>query len=93
MTLIGSLYTKGTRAHTHRGLIREWRWEPKGSSLEYIYLPSLVTYRFGHLESLLVEDKAVRQYDLVLGEREVVIVVPVVVVVIVMVRVHPVVCG
>jgi len=29
-------YTKGTRAHTHRELIREWLWEPKGSSLEYI---------------------------------------------------------
>jgi len=28
--------TKGTRAHTHRELIRTWRWEPKGSSLEYI---------------------------------------------------------
>jgi len=24
--------TKGTRAHTHRELIREWLWEPKGSS-------------------------------------------------------------
>jgi len=23
------------RAHTHRDLIREWRWESKGSSLEY----------------------------------------------------------
>jgi len=30
------LYTKGTRAHTHRELICEWPWEPKGSSLEYI---------------------------------------------------------
>jgi len=30
------LYTKGARAHTHRELIREWLWEPKGSSLEYI---------------------------------------------------------
>jgi len=29
-------YTKGTRAHTHRELIREWLWEPKGSSLDYI---------------------------------------------------------
>jgi len=29
-------YTKGTRAHTHREVIREWLWEPKGSSLEYI---------------------------------------------------------
>jgi len=28
--------TKGTRAHTHRELIRKWFWEPKGSSLEYI---------------------------------------------------------
>jgi len=27
---------KGVRAPTHRELIREWRWEPKGSSLEYI---------------------------------------------------------
>jgi len=31
-------YTKGTRAHTHRELIREWLGEPKGSSLEYIGL-------------------------------------------------------
>jgi len=30
------LYTKGTRAHTHRKLIREWLWELKGSSLNYI---------------------------------------------------------
>ena len=30
-----SLYTKGTRAHTHRELIREWLWKPKESSLEY----------------------------------------------------------
>ena len=29
--------TKGTRAHTHRELIREWLWEPKGSSLEYTH--------------------------------------------------------
>jgi len=28
--------TKGTRAHTHRELIRKWHWEPKGSSLECI---------------------------------------------------------
>jgi len=28
--------TKGSRAHTHKELIREWLWEPKGSSLEYI---------------------------------------------------------
>jgi len=28
--------TTGTRAHTHRELIRKWLWEPKGSSLEYI---------------------------------------------------------
>jgi len=27
------LYTKSTRAHTHRELIREWLWDPKGSSL------------------------------------------------------------
>jgi len=27
-------YTKSTRAHTHKELIREWLWEPKGSSLE-----------------------------------------------------------
>ena len=32
--------TKGTRAHTHRELIRKWLWEPKGSSLEYTqYIP------------------------------------------------------
>jgi len=30
------LYIKGTRAHTHRELIREWLWGPKGSSLEFI---------------------------------------------------------
>jgi len=30
------VYTKGTRAHTHRELIREWLWEPKRSSIEYI---------------------------------------------------------
>ena len=30
--------TKGTRAHTHRELIRKWLWEPKESSLEYIYM-------------------------------------------------------
>ena len=28
--------TKGTRAHTHRELIRKWLWEPKGSSPDYI---------------------------------------------------------
>ena len=28
--------TKGTRAHTHRELIRTWLWEPRGSSLDYI---------------------------------------------------------
>ena len=27
--------TKGTRAHTHRELIRKWLWEPKGSSLHH----------------------------------------------------------
>jgi len=31
-----SVYTKSTRAHTHRELIREWRSESKGSSLGYI---------------------------------------------------------
>ena len=31
-----SSYTKGTRAHTHRELIREWLRESKGSSLDYI---------------------------------------------------------
>jgi len=31
-----ALYTKGTRAHTHRELIREWLWKLKGRSLEYI---------------------------------------------------------
>ena len=30
------LYTKGTRARTHRELIREWLREPKESSLEHI---------------------------------------------------------
>jgi len=30
--------TKGTRAHTHRELIRKWLWEPKGSSLEYVQM-------------------------------------------------------
>ena len=33
---IDGLYTKRTRAHTHRELIRKWRWASKGSSLEYI---------------------------------------------------------
>jgi len=33
---IDGLYTKGTRAHTHRELVREWLWEPKGSFLECI---------------------------------------------------------
>jgi len=32
------LYTKGTRAHMPRELIREWLWEPKGSSFEYIWV-------------------------------------------------------
>jgi len=32
-TFIDRSYTKGARAHTHRELIREWLWEPKGSSL------------------------------------------------------------
>ena len=32
------IYTKSTRAHTHRELIREWRWEPTRSSLGYIYV-------------------------------------------------------
>jgi len=27
-------HTKGTRAHTHRELIRVWLWEPTGSSLK-----------------------------------------------------------
>ena len=30
------LYTKRTRAHAPRELIREWLWEPKGSSFESI---------------------------------------------------------
>jgi len=29
--------TKGTRAHTHRELIREWLWKLKGSSSEAHY--------------------------------------------------------
>jgi len=33
---IDGLHTKGTPACTHRELIREWLWEPKGSSLEHI---------------------------------------------------------
>jgi len=37
--IMDGLYTKGTRAHTQKELIREWLWEPKGSSLEYIYVP------------------------------------------------------
>jgi len=36
------LCTKGTRALTHRELIRDWLWEPKGSSLEYIYIHSYI---------------------------------------------------
>ena len=30
------LYTKGTRAHTHRELIREWLWETTDNSRGYI---------------------------------------------------------
>jgi len=30
------LYTEEIHVHTHRELIREWLWEPKGSCLEYI---------------------------------------------------------
>jgi len=32
------MFTDGyiLKEHTHRELIREWLWEPKGSSLEYI---------------------------------------------------------
>jgi len=33
---IDGSYTKGTRAHTHRELIREWLWKPKGSSSHYL---------------------------------------------------------
>ena len=36
LVFIDGSYTKGTRAHTHKEMIREWLWEPKGSSLEYI---------------------------------------------------------
>jgi len=32
VTFTDGLYTKGTRAHTHRKLIRKWLWEPKGSN-------------------------------------------------------------
>jgi len=35
-TFTEGAYTKSKRAHTHRELIRELLWEPKGSSLEYI---------------------------------------------------------
>jgi len=31
-------FTKGTRAHTRRELIREWLWEPKESSRVYIWM-------------------------------------------------------
>ena len=34
--IMDGLYTKGTRAHTQKELIREWLWEPKGSSPGYI---------------------------------------------------------
>jgi len=33
-----SSYTKGTRAEKHRELIREWLWEPKVGSFEYIWV-------------------------------------------------------
>jgi len=33
--------TKGTRAHTHRELIRKWLWEPKRSSLEHSHGESI----------------------------------------------------
>jgi len=36
LAFIDGSYTKGTQARTQRELIREWLWEPKGSSLEYI---------------------------------------------------------
>jgi len=35
LNVLQTVYTKGTRAHTHRELIREWLWEPKGNSLVY----------------------------------------------------------
>jgi len=35
-TTIDGSYTKETRAHTHRKLIRIWLREPKGGSLESI---------------------------------------------------------
>ena len=34
----GLYNTEGTRAHTHRELVREWLWGPTGSSLEYIWV-------------------------------------------------------
>ena len=30
------VYSKGTRAHTHRELSREWLWGAEGRSLEYV---------------------------------------------------------
>jgi len=39
---------RGKRAHTHRELIREWLWEPKGSSLKNIVTPpSVVKFLWG----------------------------------------------
>jgi len=35
MRVTDGSYTK-EQAHTHKELIREWLWEPTGSSLEYI---------------------------------------------------------
>jgi len=38
-TFTDGSYTKGTRAHTHRELIREWLWEPR--EIPGIYLGAL----------------------------------------------------
>jgi len=59
------LYTKGTRAHTHRELIRAWLWEPKGSFLESgsvgYNLNRMISRRTLHITSLCVLCNSLRR--------------------------------
>jgi len=45
-SLTDGSYAKKTRAHTHKELIREWIWEPTGSSLNYIYVSTCALEAF-----------------------------------------------
>jgi len=50
--------TKGTRAHTHRELIRKWLWEPKGSSRrqdEYMYIYTCSLYIYIHIKTFILK--------------------------------------